>query len=231
MEPAATVGVPPLFAILNVLKSDYLAARFVAYRALVGRLPESGWYADTLDYAVYGMSPSLLCLAQRACIDIFDKIAVGTNDYFALSDSSKSVSFVNLWFESAGKGAPLRWSPALRRQIDAGNFAIIALGELALDIQGQGALQRKKSYRHAGTHRFTVLHDIGCSPSRESECVEHYPLENFEIEVIESLQLARAAILYFVEMISLGEHAKESTNDGLAVLLRTPSHHSIRGKK
>jgi LA2681-like HEPN len=69
-EPMATEhGVPPLFAMFNVLKSEYLTARFLAYSALSGKIPESGNYSDTLDYTCYGIRTSLLRLSQQLVMD------------------------------------------------------------------------------------------------------------------------------------------------------------------
>jgi hypothetical protein len=73
-----------------------------------------------------------------------------------------------------------------------------------------------------------VLHDIGCTPSRNSVHVEHSGFDEFTSLLIESLQLARAAILYFVEMIAINE-AKIPKGGGLLVHLDVPSHHDIRG--
>jgi hypothetical protein len=151
---------------LNVMKSDFLAARYLAYQALSGTFPESGLYLDTLDYAVYGVVQSMLSLAQRACIDVLDKVAVATTDYFAIPGSPRVVYFTNRWFADSQKGQPLVWHPSLRPHIDKGNTAMIALAEISLDLGEGGALHRKKAFRHSSTHRFTVLHDLGCNPTR-----------------------------------------------------------------
>src|SRR5215469_2259853 len=145
----ADSGVPSLFAMLNVMKSDFLAARYLAYQALSATFPESGLYADTLDYAVYGIVPSLLSLAQRACIDLLDKIAVATTEYFGIPDNAKVVYFWSRWFDNSQRGQPLAWHPSLRPHIDKGNTALIALAEISLDIGEGGFLIRKKAFRHA----------------------------------------------------------------------------------
>ncbi|HEY1800978.1 MAG TPA: LA2681 family HEPN domain-containing protein [Terriglobales bacterium] len=228
-EPAAVnAGIPPLFAMLNVIKSDFLAARHLAYQALCGEFPESGFYSDTLDYAVYGIVPSLLSLAQRACIDVLDKIAVATTEYFCIPSPAKYVYFSNRWFESSKKDQPLAWHPSLRPHIDKGNTALIALSEISLDVGEGGSQHRKKAYRHSSTHRFTVLHDIGCHPSRESGYIEHSKMIEFKAQLIESLQLVRATILYFVEMISINESVN-ATSQTKKLSIGIPSHHHIRG--
>jgi LA2681-like HEPN len=118
----------------------------------------------------------------------------------------------------------------LRPHIEKGNTAVVALAEIALDVGEGGALQQKKAFRHSSTHRFTVLHDLGCNPSRESVHVEHCEITNFKSHLIESLQLARAAILYFVEMIALAENA-DTTSAERKIAIAVHSHHYIRGEK
>jgi len=222
-------GVPPLFALFNVLKSDFLVARFLAYQALSGAVPESGSYLDTLDYAVYGVTPGALSLAQRACIDVLDKIAVATTEYFGATSSSRRIYFTNRWFAKAKGRGGLEWDPEMGEHIQRGNTAIIALAELSLDLQKGGSLRQKKSYRNSSTHRFTVLHDLGCDPSRKSAHVDHCRTDEFESHVLESLQLARAAILYFVELVSIGEEHKKARGHRTA-RITVPSHHWIRGE-
>ena len=89
----------------NVMKADFLTARLLAYRALYGETPDSGTYADTLDYAQYGTSQSLLTIAQRTCIDVLDKIALATSEYFELA--GRFIYFSNRWYGDKLKGG---WS-------------------------------------------------------------------------------------------------------------------------
>jgi len=228
-ESVGKSGVPPLFAMLNVMKSDFLAARYLAYQALTCEFPDSGFYTDTLDYAVYGIMPSLLSLAQRACIDVLDKIAAATTEYFAIPGNVKVVYFWSRWFDNPREGPPFVWHSSLRPHIDKGNTAIVALADISFDIDKGGFLVRKKAFRHSSTHRFTVLHDEGCNPSRESAQIEHSEVHEFKDQLIESLQLARAAILYFVEMVSIAEK-NQPARSGKVGTLTVPSHHYIRGE-
>jgi tetratricopeptide (TPR) repeat protein len=222
-------GVPPSFAMMNVMKSDFLAARYLAYQALTAKFPESGLYTDTLDYAVYGIAPSLLSLAQRACFDVLDKIAAATTEYFDIPGNVKVVYFRSRWFDNPQKGVPLAWHPLLRPHIENGNMAIIALADISFDIAKNGFLVRKQAFRHSSTHRFTVLHDMGCRPSRESEQIEHCEIREFKDQLIESLQLARAAVVYFVEMISIAEKTR-AAGIGKVGAITVPNHHDIRGE-
>ena len=69
---------------------------------------------------------------------------------------------------------------------------------------------------------------MGCRPSRESAQIEHCAIEEFRDQLSESLQLARAAVLYFVEMVSIAEKTR-AAGTGKVGMITIPSHHYIRG--
>jgi hypothetical protein len=223
-------GVPPIFAMFNVLKADYLAARWLAYQAILDLARESGSYADTLDYAMYGICESLFTLAQRSAIDILDRIAVAASEYLGLKELPSSIYFWKRWHVTEGRSLkrPLEWQPVITNEIDKGNTALIALAELAEDIAVGGYLQPKRTLRHESTHRFVILHDMGGSDSRESRYVTHFNVEDFKIQTISALKLVRAALFYFVEMITIHETQLER-EEGFSVPLEVPPHHWIRG--
>jgi len=222
-------GVPLLFGMFNVLKSEYLSARYLAYSALNESIPESGKYSDTLDYARYGIKQAMLTLAQRACLDLLNKVAVATSKYLRLPGSPSHILFTNRWFESRKSGAPLTWQPKIYARISQGNTALIAISEVSGDIEAGGFLQQKRAMRNSSTHRFTILHDLGESPSRESRYIDHYSLDEFIEQLIETLQLTRAVLLYFVEMVSLNEHLTHEDGAFIGQLL-VPDHDWIRGE-
>jgi hypothetical protein len=184
--------------------------------------------AASLRSAVYGIVPSLLALSQRACIDVRDKIAAATTEYFRIPGNVKVVYFWSRWFGDPQKGKPLAWNQSLSPHMEKGKTAIVALADISHDLSEDGFLIRKKAFRHSSTHRFTVLHDIGCQPSRDCAQIEHSEIEAFKEHLIESLQLARAAILYVVEMVSIGEE-KRAAGNGMRVAMNVPNHHDIRG--
>lgn len=225
-------GVPPIFAMFNVLKADYLAARWLAYQAIRDLARESGSYADTLDYAMYGICESLFTLAQRSAIDILDRIAVAASEYLGLKDLPSSIYFWKRWHvtEDRSLKRPLEWQPVITNEIDKGNTALIALAELAEDIAVGGYLAPKRTLRNESTHRFVILHDMGSSGSRESRYVKHFNVEDFKIQTISALKLVRAALFYFVEMITIHE-ARLEREEGFSVPLEVPPHHWIRGEE
>ncbi|MDL1977922.1 MAG: hypothetical protein LWX52_07480 [Deltaproteobacteria bacterium] len=230
-EPINTEhGVPPIFTMFNVLKSDYLSARLLSYLALEGKLIDSGKYSDTLDYASYGIRSSVLTLSQRSCMDVLDKTAVAASEYLGLPGNPKSINFLRRWFLKPKKGEPIVWQTKVRDEIALGNTALIALAEVSYDIPEGGFLQKKWSIRNTSTHRFTVLHDFETRPSRKCRSIDHYDGGAFEDQLIETLQLTRAVLFYFVEMIKFRE--KRLTSDGLLKIpLLVPDHDWIRGEE
>jgi tetratricopeptide (TPR) repeat protein len=231
LERGHQSGIPPIFAMFNVLKSDFLAARFAAYLALRQNCPESGKYYDTLDFARYGTSMSMMGIAQKSCFDLLDKTAVAIGSYLGSSVKSNGTYFSSLWFEKPSKDARADAPRELKREMVEhvlnGDFPLIALAEVARDLGGY--LKSKRTIRHAATHRFTVLHDIGCDPSRDNDCIEHFALEDFERHLIESLQMARAVLFYFVYLIAVHER-RQGQGEGIVGRLEVPDHDYIRGE-
>jgi tetratricopeptide (TPR) repeat protein len=230
--------VPPIFAMFNVMKADYLVARellFQGFQDLDGRgaaAPDSGLYFDTLDYALYGVTPSRLVLAQRAALDLLDKIAVALNEHLAVGLKAQEVTFHKFWRLKPNEPT---WRPALAEAIRGGNNALIALSEIAADLTDgsqdgslPGLLHAEKRTRHAGTHRFVVVHDFMMGDSRPSEAIEHLPLETFRETVLRTVRLARAALLHFLETIGYSECAKPRDGKFVGEMLVRP-HHVIRG--
>ncbi|WP_157778235.1 LA2681 family HEPN domain-containing protein [Burkholderia thailandensis] len=203
--PDAVNGPPPVFAMFNILKADYLAARHMAFLALTKDVTDSGSYSDTCDGALYGVANALMTLAQRACLDVLDKVAVLASAYLKLPVDPQQIYFRNVWFEPSKRGEPLRWKETICSELTHGNTALIALSELARDISEGGYLELKKAMRHASTHRFAVLHDGKPDIQRKSAFIEHYARSDFVNHLVDTLQMARAAINYVARMIARHE--------------------------
>ena len=90
--------VPEIFAMINILKSDYILARQLFFNAYNRLFNETGSYNDTLNYACYGVNESALALAQRSALDILDKVAVATLSYLEIG-GAKRTSFKEAWFK------------------------------------------------------------------------------------------------------------------------------------
>ncbi len=226
---------PPLFAMFNVLKADFILARDLAWRAS----SETGWpttgrFADTLDYATYGPEASALVLAHRTALDLLDKVAVTANHYFELGQAPNKVYFGRLWRESGGKKAgPRPLVAAVEKAIRGGAHALYGLAELAEDYDSEsGILRPQKDLRNAGTHRFVVLHDIGDpSDSRQATEVEHHRRDGFSDEVLRALRVARSALQMLALAITQHELVLAQAADGLIGTMHVPDHDWIRGRE
>lgn len=222
--------VPEIFAMFNVIKSDYILARHILFGSSSRDFADSGAYGDTLDYACYGVNESALALAQRVALDILDKVAVASLSYLGVG-GARSTSFKSAWFKDEPSGK--KFSSKILKEIEAGNAALLALSEMSNDLSDseQGYLYEKQQARNSTTHRFTVLHDFGSLPESRSRCIEHYDYDEFSRETMSTLKLARSAIIYLVQMVNLREQRAQRLHDDKGDILMpmiVPSHHNIR---
>ncbi|KQQ65398.1 hypothetical protein ASF63_15800 [Microbacterium sp. Leaf320] len=152
-------------------------------------------YADTLDMSLYGEPPARLILAQRATLDLLDKIAVAANDHFGTGMSPRKVTFANFWCEA--RTGRLREGLPVPQELAS---AAVALAELAFDIDGVGLYPEAKTLRNAGTHR--LVHLTYDSPTGVTE-LAHSSIDAQALvhAAHQSLRVARAAIIYFIDLV------------------------------
>lgn len=233
-ESGASGMPPPVFAMFNVLKSDFILARDLAWRALdESKWPATGRFGDTLDYATYGPDTSALVLAHRAALDLLDKIAVTANHYFEFGQPPDRVYFGKLWRGNPDKMTGVRsLAEKVEKTIRLHVSALYGLVELADDYDSSaGILRSQKDLRNAGTHRFVVLHDIGDpANSRQALEIERHRREQFTQEVLRALRVARSAIQMLALSISQHEQSLARRTDGLVGSLTVPDHDWIRGR-
>lgn len=226
---------PPVFAMFNVLKSDFILARDLAWRAIDESVwPTTGRFADTLDYATYGPDASALTLAHRTALDLLDKVAVTANHYFEFGQPPDKVYFGKLWRGASDKATGLRpLAETVEATIRTGVSALYGLVELADDYdQKAGILRAQKDLRNAGTHRFVILHDLGDpASSRQSPEVEHHRREQFNQEVLRALRVARSAIQMLALAISQHERGLALWTGGFVGTLPVHDHDWIRGRE
>tara|TARA_R110001583_G_scaffold148245_1_gene300194 strand:+ start:1920 stop:3434 length:1515 start_codon:yes stop_codon:yes gene_type:complete len=222
--------VPEIFAMINILKSDYILARQLFFNAYNRLFNETGSYNDTLNYACYGVNESALALAQRSALDILDKVAVATLSYLEIG-GAKRTSFKEAWFKKRKeKDDKEEFKPKILQEIEDGNTALLALTEVSRDLSNKsGYLFEKQVSRNSSTHRFTVLHDFGGISTSHSGCLEHFDYEMFLRESLYTLKLARSSVIYFVQMVLIREKRLSEQKDGIVMPLFVPSHEDIRG--
>ena len=231
-EPGAGGTPPPVFAMFNMLKSDFILARDLAWRAFDESFwPMTGRFSDTLDYANYGPDTSALILAHRTALDLLDKVAVTANHYFELGQPYDKIYFGTLWRGALDKLTGVRpLTDKVERVIRGGATALYGLVELAEDYAGiAGILRPQKELRNSSTHRFVVLHDLGDpASSRQAPEVEHHHREQFTQEVLRALRVARSAIQMLALAITQHEKGLAQREDGFIASLIVPDHDRIR---
>lgn len=231
--------VPEIFAMINVMKSDYAFARQVFFDVWEYDTDtpffETTSRADTLDYAVYGVRYSALTSAQRIVFDILDKIAVALACYLDMEKANKT-DFTKVW-GSKKKGEGFKLHEEIKASLNSGNPGLIALYNIFHDIskddsRGHGYMEAHKTYRNTSTHRFSVLHDdmISNDYSSASFAVDHIDISKFERLTLDSLKLARAALFYLIDMIIFAEEVKHSDDETIVVSSIVPDHDYIRGR-
>lgn len=233
-EPGVSGMPPPVFAMFNVLKSDFILARDLAWRAADENVwPATGRFGDTLDYATYGPDASALILAHRTALDLLDKIAVTANHYFEFGQPPEKVYFGKLWRGTPDKVTGARpLSEKVEKVIRGGVSALYGLVELAEDYDSiAGILRSQKDLRNAGTHRFVVLHDFGDpARSRQTPEIEHHRREQFTREALRALRVARSAIQMLALSISQHEQGLVQRTSGAIGSLVIPDHDWVRGR-
>lgn len=233
-KSGATGTPPPVFAMFNMLKSDFILARDLLWRSTdENAWPVTGRYGDTLDYATYGPDASALILAHRTALDLLDKIAVAANHYFEFGLPPDKVYFGKMWRGCPNKATGVRpLNEKVEQAIRGGASALYGLVELAEDYDSSaGILRPQKDLRNAGTHRFVVLHDIGDpARSRQAPEIEHHQREPFTQEALRALRVARSAIQMLTLSISQQEQCLALQTAEPVGSLIVPDHDWIRGR-
>jgi hypothetical protein len=193
---------PPIFAMQNICKSNFLLARRLAWESSRNSVADSTSYVDTLDAAVYGHAASLEVLSLRSALDILDQVSAAANAYFGFGRVPSEVSFRTAWRKNS-KGEPLFASA--QHEIEQENYGMLALVSLADDFRDDGWLFGRKRLRNSATHRFVVVHSVEQDAYRDSPEIEHLSKRDLDNLVIESLQVARSALTYLVDAVNTRE--------------------------
>jgi hypothetical protein len=206
---ADSPSMPAIFSAMNILKAEYLVARRLVFDGELQLLAlfredenaeayDTGSYVYTSEYELYGQAPAKLILAQRAAVDILDKVAVAANLHFHTGLKPAVINFRNYWFD--------RGSGALRKKIPrpakpTGASALLALAELSYDMDIEGLYSEATALRNAGTHRLVYLHLL--EPGGVSEEAQN-TVGLFELidGCHETLQIIRSAYLYLLDLLA-----------------------------
>ena len=199
-------------AYFNLLKQEYVSARYRLYRALHLDEPEY-IMKDVLllssgEGQVLGHHTEELRSAFRGAYSIFDKIALFLSDYFQLGHKTSQVSFVGMWYSKARNSSSGLHSSFQDRQ----NWPLRGLYFLSFDLnddQFKNVAEPDSvdlaKLRNQAEHRFLSFQYLDNGESTETH--EQIGVDDFQRKTLRMLKLAREAIVY----VSLAMHIEEET--------------------
>lgn len=196
----------------NILKQEFVSARFRLFRALECEDPKYAFkdvlLLDEGEDNLYGFYLEDLKSAFRIAYGIFDKVALFLNEYFGVGLPPNGVSLRSVWASKHKGQSALTLRPPFQ---DKCNWMLRGLYFLSKDLldpdfkdNAEPDAERLYELRQQAEHRF-----LGFSEMRDvvtdDGAHEILPLYRFEDRALRILKLAREAIMY----LSLAMHAEE----------------------
>ena len=192
----------------NLLKQEYVSARYRLYRATQENDPDflmqDVLMLDSGEGQVLGHYTEDLRSAFRSSYAIFDKIALFLNDYFGIGLDPRRVNFRKIWLEPQG-GDIL---PMFR---DRPNWPLRGLYFLSKDLFDKDLVEvaepdaaQLAQLRNQVEHRFLSFQRSGYGQSTETHRV--MAIDNFQGKTMHLLKMAREALVY----VSLAMHREET---------------------
>ena len=212
---------PRFPAYYNLLKQEYIGARYRLYRAIHERDPafimRDAQMLDSGEADILGHFTEELRSSFRSSYALFDKVGLLLNDYFEVGLRAGNVSFRGLWRKDQDKPEvrdvfrgrknwPLRGLYFLSRDLFEEGFRDVA----EPDAFNLADLRRRVE------HRFVSFQDSATEESSETHmCIS---LGEFEPKALRLLKLAREALVY----VSLAIHREERVRQESADIKSAP---------
>ena len=210
------VGESPRFpAYYNLLKQEYVSARYRLYSALheadADFIMNDVLMLDSGEGQVLGHYTDNLRSAFRSSYSIFDKIGLFLNDFFDAGLKAREVTFRRIWSQCTGKSSfqvnptfrgrrnwPLRGLYFLSKDLFDKDFADVS----EPDAGGLARLRQQAEHRFLGFQ--------GSAPGSETETYQCVSIEEFEGKALRLVKMAREALIY----LSLAMHGEERSRNG-----------------
>ena len=198
-------------AYYNLLKQEYVSARYRLYRATHDAEPafvmRDVLMLDSGEGQVLGHFTEDLRSAFQATYAIFDKIGVFLNDYFRVGLEPGKVSFRGIWFTNPRRDdSEIR--PAFKKHP---NWLLRGLYFLSKDLFDDDFKDTSEpdavhlaQLRHQLEHRFLSFQNYGTEQGTDTH--RFITIENFENKAMRLLKMAREALIY----LSLAMHREEA---------------------
>ena len=202
---------PPRFpGYYNLLKQEYVSARYRLYRAIHQHDPEflmsevlmlEGGEGQALGHFSEDFKS-----AFRSAYSIFDKIGLFLNDYFQVGLPPGDVNFHRVWSGKSGRGAYLLRSTFKGRR----NWPLRGLYFLSKDLFDKDFEEVSEpdaadlaGLRNRAEHRFLSLQRSEKGVSTDTHRL--ILIADFQVKTLRLLKMAREALIY----LSLAMHREE----------------------
>lgn len=145
---------------LNQIKEDYALARYLLHQSsmadsAISSLSSVTLFADTLDYADFGLPSGMLKASIRTSVDIFDKIANFMNRYLGLGIPDRKVSFASVWYENGVTDPKKRKDSAILGQLLPQSGWLRGIKDVAENLNFYPA--PSKDARNKATHDYLII--------------------------------------------------------------------------
>ena len=204
-------GAPRFPAYYNLLKQEYVSARYRLYRAIHEEdsefLMRDVRMLDSGEGQVLGHYTEDLRSAFRSSYAIFDKIGLFLNDYFEIGLKPRDVTFRRVWSErKSNKEIEIRQKFNGRL-----NWSLRGLYFLSKDLFDQNFKEVSEPDAHDLArlrqqleHRFLSFQHFVIDESTETH--QFISIDEFEKKALRLLKMAREALIY----VSLAMHREET---------------------
>ncbi|MGH1489789.1 MAG: LA2681 family HEPN domain-containing protein [Acidimicrobiales bacterium] len=215
-EPGGSLddGPPPILAMTNILKADYLLARRLAYGAFLDPRSDSKLFIDTRDGARYGAEPALYRLAFRSALDCLDRVGSAVNSNWDIGIPTHKVHFHTMFRMKGDLKSDLR--AQIQHEFDHENWAMVALVDLSDDLHSNESwLADYRLWRNTATHQF--LRTVpGVQVAEADGPLTDISFDDLATGTIRSLAIARSALLnlFSAARKSAGDRARAATRGG-----------------
>lgn len=212
---------------LNSLLQDYLAVRYLAWTVLEPHTPlrehaavvsaHASFY-DSLTYATWGAATGLRVAAVAAATNLLDKIAGVVHQYLATGQQPNQAYFRRLGLLPAKRGRPDQLHAVVAAELDAGNRGLLALCDMAGELERPTPLNELLARRHAATHRTVAVHDmLSDLDDEKSPWLDRVSASELAQALLEQLQRARRALIYLADTIN--DRERRTKPDGPIVTM------------
>ena len=206
--------VPRFPAYFNLMKQEYVSARYRLYKGLFVKNPDyimrDVLMLDSGEGQALGHYTEDLRTAFRSSYAIFDKIGLFLNDYYQIGLKARHVTFRRVWSNS-GSGGSSTIRPIFQ---DRHNLPLRGLYFLSKDLfdadfkeLAETDAQDLADLRQQIEHRFLSFQDYTVNKGTETHMF--LSLREFESKALRLIRMAREALIY----LSLAMHREEGVRE------------------